>query len=394
MNHFNVKWLYSYKFISQCLPIYAFYTILFIERGKSVSEIAVLIALWSAFTILFEVPAGLLADRWNRRNMLAIATVLQGVCFVIWFFSHTFLMFALGFLCWAVAGAFTDGTEEGLIYDNLKSDGREDDFTAVYGRAQFFGHIGTVVGIGSAGLIAVFVSIEAIALISAGICFANVLFVLRIRERNFDAKRSQEEGAGLFDTFKKVVFFIKGNGSALAVLLFLVFFAGLGSYLDEFDALIANDWTLEVWWVSAILTVRFGFMALGDVLAPKVEKILGSARRIFLFNGLACVVLAVFAAFWHPFALLFFGIAFMMMAMTEILLVNALQRAIKEEGRTTVMSFYSVGQNLVMIGFSLVFALLAGVFTLQQVYMLIAVYGAVGAVVFYILNRFAFGRRL
>ena len=53
---------------------------------------------------------------------------LQGLCFLIWFISHTFLMFALGFVFWAVAGAFTSGTEEGLIYDNLKCDGRENSF--------------------------------------------------------------------------------------------------------------------------------------------------------------------------------------------------------------------------------------------------------------------------
>jgi len=122
---FNDKTLYIYKFISSCMPIYAFYTILFIERGQSVTDIAILIALWSAFAIVFEIPAGVLADRWNRRNMLAIAAVLKGLCFVVWFFSYTFFMFALGFIFWAVAGAFTSGTEEGLIYDNLKSDGRK-----------------------------------------------------------------------------------------------------------------------------------------------------------------------------------------------------------------------------------------------------------------------------
>ena len=95
MISFNVKTLYIYKFISQCMPIYAFYTILFIERGKSVSEIAILIALWSIFTIVLEIPAGILADRLNRRNMLAISAVLQGFCFITWFFSHSFFIISV-----------------------------------------------------------------------------------------------------------------------------------------------------------------------------------------------------------------------------------------------------------------------------------------------------------
>jgi len=387
MIQFNVKILYIYKFIGQCLPIYAFYTILFIERGKSVTDIAVLIALWSVFSIVFEVPSGILADRWNRRNMLAIAAVLQGLCFIIWFFSHTFFMFAIGFVFWAIAGAFTSGTEEGLIYDNLKSDGCEESFTKVYGKAEFYANVGTIVGIGSAGVIASFISIEVIALISAAICFLNVIFALQIREKNFYSEQLREESAGLFETFEQAGIFIKGSGIALVSILFLVLFASLGGYLDEFDALIINDLGLSNIWVSAILTVRFGFIALGDILAPLVQKKISSIKQIFIFNGLGCAFLTVFAVIWNQYVILIFGLAFMVMAITEILLVNALQGEIKEEGRATVMSFYGVGQNVAMICFSLIYALLAGVFTLQQVYIIISIYGIVGGLVFYLSRR-------
>jgi len=392
---FNVKSLYAYKFIGQCLPIYAFYTILFIQRGQSVTAVAVLLALWSLFAIVFEAPAGILADRWNRRNMLAIAAVLKGLCFVVWFFSHAFWMFALGFAFWGIASAFKSGTQEGLIYDNLKSDGREEDFTKIYGCAQFYANVGAIAGIVSAGLLASFIRIEIFALISAAICFINVIFALQLRERNFYSARLslslslKKESEGFFETFKDAAIFIKGSRIALASILFLVLFASLGGYLDEFDALIVNDMGLNYIWVSVILTVRLAFVALGDILAPLVQKKISSVRKIFLLNGLACVLLAMFAAIWSHFALLIFGLAFMLMAITEILLVNALQNEIKEEGRATVMSFYGIGQNVVMIGFSLVFALLAGIFTLQQVYIIIAAYGGVGGVGFWLVYKIA-----
>ena len=387
MKTFHVKLLYIYKFINQCLPIYAFYTILFIERGKSLTDVAVLIALWSVFTMVFEVPAGILADRWNRRNMLALATVLQGFCFIIWFFSHTFLMFALGFVVWGIAGAFVSGTEEGLIYDNLKSDGKEAHFTKVYGRAQFYANVGTIVGIASAGVLVNFLSIPAIALLSAGICFVNVIFALQIREKNYYSERLEGQSTGFFATLKEAGGFLKGNSAALVSMLFLVLFASLGNYLDEFDGLIIIDWELHYVWVSVVLTLRFAFVALGDILAPIAQKKISSVKQIFLFCGLACAFLLLFAVIWNRYALLAFGISFMIMAIAEILLVNALQKEIKEEGRTTVMSFYGVGQNLAMICLGLVYALLAGLFTLQQVYILLAIYGIVGCIVFSLLPR-------
>jgi len=382
---FNVKILYTYKFISECLPIYAFYTILFLDRGKSVTDVALLIALWSLFTIAFEVPSGILADRWNRRNMLALAAVLQGICFIIWFFSHNFLMFALGFVFWGIASAFVSGTEEGLIYDNLKSDGREDEFTKIYGRAHFFANIGVIVGIASAGIIAIFINIEIIALISAVICFINVIFAMQIRERNYYSESLDTKTVGFFDTFKGAGSFIKGNKIALVAIVFLSFFASMGSYLDEFDAMIVNDWNVNYLWVSAILTIRFAFVAVGDLLAPLAQKKIKSIKGIFLTTVGSYTLLLIFALWWNQFFLLVFGLAFMVMTITEILLVNVLQNEIKEEGRATVMSFYGIGQNLVMIGFSLVYALLAGLFTLQQVYTILSAYGILGAIGFYLL---------
>ena len=388
---FNVKILYTYKFISECLPIYAFYTILFIERGKSITEVALLIALWSLFAIPFEIPAGILADRWSRRNMLALASVLQGICFIVWFFSHTFFMFALGFAFWAIAGAFVSGTEEGLIYDNLKSDGREEEFTKIYGRAHFFANIGALFGIASAGVIATFIRIDTIALISAVICFISVSFALQIREKNFYSEKlssqSDDESSGFFGTIKEAGTFIKGSKVALFSIIFLVFFASIGSYMDEFDALIANDWDLHYVWVSVILTVRFIFVAIGDLLAPMVGKKVSTIKGIFLLNGFSYLILLAFVFFWSHYFLLVFGLAFLMMTVTEILLVNVLQNEIKEEGRATVMSFFGMGQNAVMIGFSLIYALLAGWFTLQQVYLIFSVYGIVGGIIFYLFAR-------
>ncbi|MCL2109591.1 MAG: MFS transporter [Oscillospiraceae bacterium] len=391
MKKFNVKLLYVYKFISRCLPIYAFYTILFIERGLSVNDVALLLALWGGFAIVFEVPSAVLADRWNRKYMLVMAAILQGLCFVVWFFSHNFLMFAVGIALWGVSGAFSSGTEEGLIYDNLKSDGCEENFTKVYGRANFFANMGTFVGIASAGLLAGFFSIGNIALISAVICFVNAILASLLRERNYYRTRIKRDTASFrsyWGTFKEAGAFVKGSRIALISILFLILFASLGGYLDEFDALIINDFGLGNIWVSVILTVRFVFVALGNLLAPVLQKVHKnfSVGQIFLLNGLGCVLLTVFAVMWSEYAIVIFGLAFMLMAITEVLLVNIVQREIREEGRATVMSFCGIGQNAAMICLSLVYAVLAGIFTLQLTYVIIAVYGVLGGLVFYLIQ--------
>jgi hypothetical protein len=221
-------------------------------------------------------------------------------------------------------------------------------------------------------------------LISAAICFVNAALASLLREKNYYSQQSEKQYRGFFETFREAGSFIKGNKLALISLLFLVFFASLGNYLDEFDALIINDFQSGNIWVSVILTVRFVFVALGGLLAPIMQRKISSIKQIFLVNGLACLLLAFFAVMWSRYAIVIFGISFMLMAITEVFLVNTMQHEIKEEGRATVMSFYSVGQNVAMICFSLLYAMLAGIFTLQQVYIIISVYGIVGGLGFYL----------
>jgi len=381
---FNKKALYIYKFLRGYKPIYAFYTILFLERGLSITQVAVLIALWSGFSIVFEIPAGILADRWNRRNILVMASLLHAVCFVLWFFAESFWMFAVGFLFWAISGALTSGTEEGLIYDNLKSDQSEAMFTKIYARGKFFGTVGTILAITSAGVLSRFISIEMIALLSAGVCLLNAIVAAFLRERNLYSEQLDANETGFFKTFTDAGVFMKNNPLAIIITLFLIMFASLGGYFDEFDALIINDFDMVLIWVSVILTVRFVFVALGDLAAPWIERRIKNTRQLFLLAALGCVSLLVFGWFWHIYFLLAFGLTAFLLEITSIVFVNKLQSVVKEEGRATVMSFFGVGSNLAMIVFGLIFAALAGMMPLQMVYIFISIYGIAGCLCFYI----------
>jgi len=265
----------------------------------------------------------------------------------------------------------------------------------VYGRAQFYSNVGSFIGIASAGVIVSFIGIDVISLISAGICLISVIFAMQIREKNFYSERmenSEQSGekqpgifASFFETFKEASLFIKGSRIALISILFMVLFSSLGGYLDEFDAFIINDFGISLVWVSVILTVRTVFVSLGDLLAPKVQSWFPNIGRIFLLSMSTFILLIIFTLIWHQYAILIFGFAFMILTITDILLVNVVQTEIKEEGRATVMSFYSVGQNIAMIGLSLVYGLLAGIFTLQHVYIIISIYGLLGGLCFYLL---------
>jgi len=384
---FNEKTFYAYKFMSECLPIYAFYALLFLEHGQTLSEVAILIALWSFFAIIFEIPTGLLADRINRQTMLVIGCLLKGLCFLIWNFSHNFWLFALGFFFWALGGALASGTEESLIFDSLKNESRQEEFTAIYGKVEFFGTIGAMIGIVSAGILASFFSLRTIALISAVISIIDAIFAVNIRGMKLHRSNASEKKEKIWDTFNSAIGFIKESKVAFIIIAFIVLVVSLGFYLDEFDALIIADFELEMFWVTVIFMIRFAFMALGDLLAPTVGKYVKSVKSVIPLAGLGCLLLGIFALLWHPFAMVIFGLPFLVLAIVNVLLVNQLNQEIKEEARATVMSVVRVGQNFGMIVLALVYGWLSGILALQYTYLLIALFGVVTTGIFLFIVR-------
>lgn len=68
---------------------YAIYNVFFNIRGLSVFQISLLLGWWALTVLVFEIPAGTMADRWSRKKMLVLAPMIKSGCFIIWFFARS-----------------------------------------------------------------------------------------------------------------------------------------------------------------------------------------------------------------------------------------------------------------------------------------------------------------
>ena len=391
MSQFKEKKFYIYKFLNDCIPIYALYAILFKEKGMTLSQIALLLSFWSLVALIGEIPSGILADRWNRRYMLLISTILKAVCYIIWSFGSIFIMFALGFLFWGIAGAFRSGTEESLIYDNLKSEDREKEFIKIYGKGKFYASIGNLVGIISSGILSSFISISMISTISALICLIDFIFAYQLNEKNYYSERLKQEATNYFGTFFEAIKLCFKNSKIILSMIFLVLIVSVVGYLDEYDALIIDNFDLKntYIWISVIFAVRFLFIAIGNILAPVIEKKKKSKNIAFILGFASSIFLLLFSMIWNKYGILILGIYCMIMTVVDVIQINIMQKEIKEEGRATIMSVYGVCQNIAMIIFSLIYALMFSIWSLKTVYIIISIYCIVGTIMIYILSNVA-----
>jgi hypothetical protein len=129
----------SWALVSDALPLYPLYALLFAHAGLSDARISALFAIWSSVGLLAEVPAGALADRYSRRAALVVAGLLQGAGFAVWTVRPDFAGFATGFVLWGLGGTLVSGAFEAMLYDGLVRRAAGSSFPVVLGRVRAAG---------------------------------------------------------------------------------------------------------------------------------------------------------------------------------------------------------------------------------------------------------------
>lgn len=124
----TIKLVYIFTRVGFWLPALYFY--LTDIKDFPAEHVLLGIGVTALLTSIFEVPTGVVADKISRRLSLNIGSGLKVFAFFFFIFSNSYLLFFLGILLRSLGGSFVSGADESLLYDQLKSQGREEEFQA------------------------------------------------------------------------------------------------------------------------------------------------------------------------------------------------------------------------------------------------------------------------
>ena len=139
--------LYGYAFLTELVLLYPLYALLFSDAGLSVWQISSLFVIWSAASILLEVPSGAFADAVSRRLLVSLAPVVTAAGFALWVFVPSYPAFAVGFVLWGAGGALASGALEALVFTELDRLGAAGRYARVIGRAKTAETLGVLASI-------------------------------------------------------------------------------------------------------------------------------------------------------------------------------------------------------------------------------------------------------
>ena len=121
----NVNKLFWVNLFNNCFWLSSVVTFFYLQRNLSYAEILSLGAIMGLTIILFEIPTGVIADKYGRKKSLIFSSIFFMLSMFCYLIANNIFLFALAFIFLGIGITFASGATEALIYDSLKISKKE-----------------------------------------------------------------------------------------------------------------------------------------------------------------------------------------------------------------------------------------------------------------------------
>ena len=356
----NIKKYYFYKFfmsLSFWVPIFI---IFFLDRGLNYTQIMMMGVITAVFQIGLEVPSGVYADYFGRKNCMAIAALCRAVNLIIFIFADHFITFAISAAIFGATLAFASGSTSAFIYDTLKDLKKEKEYKKIEGKSFYYALIAMGTGSFLGGLIAEkSLLIPLILTVFMNIAAIVVAFSLeepKHKKKSMDTTYFSHLADATSFTLKhpKVKWFVLFSGLIVGAMIISHKF--IQPYLQLNGIALSYFGAMYLIWLIA--------SALAAKMAGEIEESLGEIKSlmlmIILFGGQLLIMgkyvslLGVFVIFGGQFVWGFI----------KPVIWDYINKYVESHHRATVLSLEGFMQSIFMVSLAPIFGYLADAFTI------------------------------
>lgn len=119
--------------------------IYFLISGLNLFYIGILFSIREIVVYIFEIPSGVIADRYGKKTELIICFIFYIASFVVFFIGMHFYIFAIAMILYALGEAFRSGTHKSMIMAFLDKHNIKESKTKVYGLTRSYSLVGSMI---------------------------------------------------------------------------------------------------------------------------------------------------------------------------------------------------------------------------------------------------------
>lgn len=375
----NIKKLYICNFLTGLVFWYAIEKLFMQSIGISPFGIAINAVVFLLITVLFDVPSGVLADRWKRKYTLVLAIISLGLSSFILGTSSSFTQYLIGTALYGAYMVLSSGTFQAMMYDSLAETGHHADYDKHQGRSYGLFLVGIGVSSLAGGYIAQDIGLKEAFLFSLIPAAINVLVLLMTREPRFHKETFDSKFWSHVKASTKV---ITSQPVVFHLALFLTIGGMLRSTQNEFGGLYYIGLSFSAMAMGYVNAGKWLAGALGQFIAPYIGR-----KRAFTILPWFFVAFAFFSLITDASSITFFLLASMLYSLVANQAEATTQGLIPSGLRATTISLISFMTNIMMIPLSLLFGWVTQQYDVFHAYQIFALVG-----LFYLVLWFTKGR--
>lgn len=366
----NINKIYVYNFLRSLVFAYVIERLFWASKGVSILQVVWLEIIFSGIVVILELPMGMYADRFSRKNLVvfdAIAGILEILIITL---AQNFWHFTLAISLAAVGQTMQSGAHNALVYDTLEIKGKSSTFEKVLGRIQGLGNLGAMLSGLVGGVLASsygLVSAYWLSLISliAALLVALTLKEIRVTPVMKESWKKEE--------WKEIFNFVIRHRRVRKIIFVAVIVSASVNFLYEFWQIFAEEVSIALVYFGVIQLVSFAVVSLGGFLADAIKRRIGFRNIIMLslfFTGIGFAVMS--------FRLQMVGLAMMAMiyfasSVLEPISLGYLHHHAIEKYRATIESAFSVIEHLAVALIGIPFGLISTQFRIFQGFLFLAI---------------------
>jgi len=377
--------LYLLSFIDEFGPIYAVYTLWFNDNGVTVAQLSAVFLTWSIVTIALEIPSGAVADRIDRRYVLAGSFAIRAVGIAVWLIVPSFVGALIGAALFAVNTSLASGAWEAHIHDQLTHLGASERYPVVMARVMQLGHLGVALAsVVAIGVLAIDGTFLQLGWATVAIHALPIRLVLQLPDVSHISATEPGDESPLrrwWTTLGEGIREARASADVMRLTLLGAMVEGLFIF-DEYTPLLARDRGASDATVPVlVLVVWSGLLIGGEVVARRP-----AASGSLIGGGLVLASFVVaFGLVSSPlWSLALIGVAYAALQANWVVIDARLQERVGPSHRATVTSMKGFGGGLIsglaFIGIG--FATTPGGDSRPGLYVALAVLGLIGVLAF------------
>lgn len=365
-----------------------FMLIYFLDQSLNLFHIGILFSIREIIIYIFEIPSGVIADRYGKKTELVFCFIFYITSFLLFFFATGFVGFVFAMSLFALGEAFRSGTHKAMIMAYMDRHELKDSKTRIYGLTRSYSLIGSMIAsLVSIGLVLWLPSIRYLFLVAIIPYVIDLLMILTYpnylnekRDATFSIKSFIKSNIdGITYTFKdKNVRNAVFNSST-----YQAFFKAIKDYIQPLILAITgsiivfssldNDQHKTVY-IGIIYTIIYFISAISSRNAHCVQGF-GSHKTLIKWMWfLTTVVLLVMSFMQSSLIIVFsvFVVLYVIMNIRKPIMVDVIGEATVDDKRATVLSIEAQMASL-MIAISAPLIGLLAEYSMQALFMTLSV---------------------